>query len=278
MIDKDLFLVSALSIVLTLVALIIPSSNRYWPLGIVFVVFSPGYSLVAALYPQKSSITTTYRLALSFGLSIIIVPLLMYLLDFARLGLHAGSVTISVCLFILVASLIGWYRRSRLPRGDRFSPTIGFQLPRMGSSKISKSLSILLGIVSVSAVIALGYSAVTPKTQQDNVEFYISGIDGGTIGLPEILFSGNEVQVPLGISNQTSNTEVFIITIMIDGVQISQKGPITIKTGETWEGFVSFTPITPRDKEEISFLLYKSSESNYLHRLYFWIDIKDQTQ
>jgi len=58
-------------------------------LGLVFVLFSPGYTLIAALFPRKSDIGGIERVALSFGLSIAVVPLIGLALRTIRPGASA---------------------------------------------------------------------------------------------------------------------------------------------------------------------------------------------
>ena len=55
-------------------------------LGLPLVVFIPGYSLIAALFPNNDDITLTERIALSFGLSIAVVPLVGLGLNFTPWG------------------------------------------------------------------------------------------------------------------------------------------------------------------------------------------------
>ena len=45
-------------------------------IGLPFILFIPGYILVFALFPTKKSVDIIERIALSFGLSIAIVPLI----------------------------------------------------------------------------------------------------------------------------------------------------------------------------------------------------------
>jgi uncharacterized membrane protein len=46
------------------------------PLGLAMVLFLPGYTLIAALFPEKEDLDGIERVALSFGLSIAVVPLM----------------------------------------------------------------------------------------------------------------------------------------------------------------------------------------------------------
>ncbi|MCK4222104.1 MAG: DUF1616 domain-containing protein, partial [Dehalococcoidia bacterium] len=51
-------------------------------LGLPFLLFSPGYALIAALFPKKGSLDGIERIALSFGLSIAVVPLIGLILNY----------------------------------------------------------------------------------------------------------------------------------------------------------------------------------------------------
>jgi uncharacterized membrane protein len=46
------------------------------------VLFFPGYTLISALFPRKDSLSGVERLALSFGLSIAVVPLIGLILNY----------------------------------------------------------------------------------------------------------------------------------------------------------------------------------------------------
>ena len=50
------------------------------------ILFLPGYCLIAALLPKDSDIDLSERIALSFGLSITVVPLIVFGLNFTLMG------------------------------------------------------------------------------------------------------------------------------------------------------------------------------------------------
>jgi len=84
---KDLDL--ALVILLTLSCIpfvLIPPLNEISPiriiLGLPLVLFLPGYALIATLFPRKDDLDAIERIALSFGLSIAISPLLGLALNY----------------------------------------------------------------------------------------------------------------------------------------------------------------------------------------------------
>ncbi len=67
-----------------LVAIIIlfPSNILRIILGLPFLLFFPGYTLVAALFTRKEGMGSIERVALSFGLSIAVVPLIGLILNY----------------------------------------------------------------------------------------------------------------------------------------------------------------------------------------------------
>jgi uncharacterized membrane protein len=71
---------------------LIPPLNEISPvriiLGLPLVLFLPGYALIAALFPRKDDLDGIERIALSFGLSIAISPLLGLGLNYTPFGLR----------------------------------------------------------------------------------------------------------------------------------------------------------------------------------------------
>ena len=72
-------------------------------LGLLFVLFFPGYTLLSALFPRQGSLSGIERIALSFGLSIAVTPLIGLILNYTPWGIRIYPVLISVTVFILVA-------------------------------------------------------------------------------------------------------------------------------------------------------------------------------
>ena len=65
-------------LVVGLIAAVIfsPSNVPRIILGLPFLLFFPGYTLVVALFPKKEGISALERIALSFGMSIPVVALI----------------------------------------------------------------------------------------------------------------------------------------------------------------------------------------------------------
>ena len=128
---------------LTLAIVLIPGLNTT-PIralvGLVFVLFPPGYTFIAALFPEGSvsdestneveksqslrpgsGIDGLERVALSFGTSIAIVPLIGLALNFTPWGIRLVPILVSLSGFTLCMTAIAAVRRSRLPDEERFS-------------------------------------------------------------------------------------------------------------------------------------------------------------
>jgi len=80
-------------------------------LGSLFILFLPGYTLIKAFFPKKSSLEGIERLALSLGLSLAIVPLIGLLLNFTPWGIKLNPIIISLTLFTLALSLLATHRK-----------------------------------------------------------------------------------------------------------------------------------------------------------------------
>jgi len=85
------------------------SSPARYVLGSVFVLFLPGYSLLKALYPDRS-LRPLEEFALSIGLSLALVPLIGLVLNYTPWGIRLVPVTISIAISTLTFSMIGLYR------------------------------------------------------------------------------------------------------------------------------------------------------------------------
>ena len=82
-------------------------------LGLPFILFIPGYVLVFALFPTKKTdrgIDIIERIALSFGLSIAVVPLIGLGLNYTPWGIRLEPILLSIFIFIITLGVIGIYR------------------------------------------------------------------------------------------------------------------------------------------------------------------------
>ena len=92
------WLITALCVVFVLTPVLNDTFIRVI-LGILLILFIPGYSLIAALFPKKDDLDGIERTALSFGLSIAVTPLIGLLLNYTPFGIRLEPILISLSIF-----------------------------------------------------------------------------------------------------------------------------------------------------------------------------------
>ena len=95
-------------------------------LGLLLVLFLPGYSLIAALFPGKDDLDGIERIALSFGLSIAVVPLLGLVLNYTPFGIRLVPILIVLSIFTISLAIIAYMMRCGLSEADRFALETGW--------------------------------------------------------------------------------------------------------------------------------------------------------
>lgn len=82
--------------------------------GLPLVLFVPGYMLVSALFPKKEELDSIERIALGFGLSIAVVPLLGLLLNFTPWGIRLDPILVSLVTATAFFTIVSLYRQKKL--------------------------------------------------------------------------------------------------------------------------------------------------------------------
>ena len=258
---------------------IIALGNGWWQdlrvaLGLPFILFFPGYVLIAALFSRKDDLSGIERVALSFGLSIAVVPLIGLGLNYTPWGIRLAPVLVSLIIFIVAVSGIAWYRRRRLPAEDAFIPTFEFDLPVLRElSILDKALSVLLILAILAAVGSIIYVVTVPKTGEKFTEFYILGPDGKAEGYPTDLAVGQQSQVIVGVVNHEYGTVMYTIQVQPGDAVQSTIGPIALSNGQTWENPVVFACYTPQQNLEVQFLLFRPGDTAPYRSLHLWVNV-----
>ncbi|MFC1909486.1 DUF1616 domain-containing protein, partial [Chloroflexota bacterium] len=234
-IRNELVLLDLLVLVLIISTVLLPSNPIRIVLGVPFVLFFTGYAFIAALFPERERMNATERIALSFAMSIVIVPLIGVILGHTALGLRLEPILYSVSSFILITSIIAWIRRKQLPEQKRFG--IEFQLtsPNWGESVRDKVLSIALAVTIMGALGVLGYVIATPETEEQFTEFYVVGVGGNGRDYPSQFVLGEADSVTLRVVNREQQAVSYHLEVRIDNVIIDEIGPATLEYYEVWE-------------------------------------------
>lgn len=195
-------------------------------LAILLVLFIPGYVLVAALFPGaivegKPEIDWIERIALSFGLSIAVVPLLGLLLNFTPWGIRFVPIVVTIALFTIGVGYAAYWRRMRLPAERRLSLTVELGVPDWKDySALDKVLTIALAASIVVAGVTLAYVVLTPRPGEAFTEFYILGPGGNASGYPTNLTVNATGRVIIGVNNHEGASVNYTLRIDLVGVVI----------------------------------------------------------
>jgi uncharacterized membrane protein len=278
------------------------------------VLFLPGYAMVAALFPegapQSRSLRTlnraelddptgvgyrrigpAERVALSVALSLAVLPLTAYGLNFTPFG---------IATFPLVAILTGWtvlfvlvaaVRRGFVDADDRFSA--GSFVPTGLFSSFGGSTYSLLFVGSLLLLAAsAGVAGLASPAQDQFTETYLVTEQGGnytTENVGETARNGGTVQ--LAITNQEGSDTSYTTVVQLEQVQ---NGEVT--GAETVDSFSTSvaageTKRTPYQVEQsggsntrLAFLVYKGeppsdpSRENAYRVVHVWLSASNGQQ
>ncbi len=116
---NELVVIAGLTLLLVAVILLFPSNALRGVLAVPFMLFFPGYTLVATLFPVKSRLNNVERMALSFGVSLAVIPLIGAIMSFTPWGVRLASVLSAISVFTLAMAVIALWRRKRLPEEEQ---------------------------------------------------------------------------------------------------------------------------------------------------------------
>jgi len=267
---------NAIVVILVLAIMFFPSYVIRIIAGIPFLLFFPGYTLLAALFARKERMSGTERVALSFGLSIAAVALIGLILNYTPWGIRLESVLYSVASFIFITSLVAWLRRRRLTEHERFAIQFQVKMPGWGKGAWDRVFAILLALAVLGALGLLGYFAATPKLGETFTEFYVLGQEGKSTNYPRELNVGEEGRVIVGIVNHEEKKVSYRVEVVIAGKRCTEVGPVVLADEQKWEGEVGFVSETSSEDQKVEVLLYKDGEVEpYLGPLYLWVNVNE---
>lgn len=320
----DLAAVVAL-VVLTVLSVVLPGV-RETPirilLGLLFVLFVPGYAFIAALFPEAGTrgsdpdstsavesvapsrdhgIDGIERVALSFGTSIAVVPLIGLALNFTPWGIRLAPILISVSGFTLVAVFVGTWRRATLDPDDRFEVPYREWIARARrelfepDTKTDLALNVLLVVSILLAVGSVGYAVAVPQQGESFTEFYLltEDEDGDLVadGYPTDFVAGEPKSLVVGVTNQEHERVSYTVVTEVQRVETannsttvleSESGPRfspTLEHNETWTRQHQIAPTMTGERLRLTYLLYRGdppatpNTENAYRELHLWVNV-----
>ena len=271
---NELWLLNLLVAMLVVTTIFSPSDVLRIIIGLPFVLFFPGYVLMAALFPRRGGLGGIERVALSFGVSITVVPIIGFILNYTWWGITLESILYSVAAFILATSIIAWVRRRRVEEEEKFCLEFQLRMPGWAGGAGDKVLLVILVIAVAGALGMMGYTIAEPRVGERFTEFYILGTDGEAADYPRELAVGEMGRVIVGIINQEHEAADYRVEVRINGTKNNEVGPVVLEHEQRWEGEVSFVPTVSGENEKVEFLLYQNGEAEpCLEPLHLWLHV-----
>ncbi|MDR7468274.1 MAG: DUF1616 domain-containing protein [Armatimonadota bacterium] len=270
----DLLAVAAATAVLLVTIVLLPDSPIRIVLGLPFVLFFPGYTLIAALYPRRTDLDGVERLALSLGLSLAVVPLIGLVLNYLPWGIRLTPIITSLTLFIFACSLWAGLKRARLPASERFPADVR---PVLAAVRALPWPAIILSAALGGALLFAGFRSGVlggSRVGETFTEFYVLGPSGKAEGYPRVLFPGEPAEVILGVINHEAQAADYTIEVRGEGRLLRRIGPIRLADTAKWEEKVTFSLRRPADRVKVEFLLFRPGTPAPYRSLHLWVRVR----
>ena len=258
-------------VALTNLAIIVPVVNDS-PIrvvvGLVFVLFVPGYAFIAALFPEQGDPPTDEpgdgdvesaengfrdrgvdgieRAALSFGLSIAIVPLVGLVLNFTPFGIRLVPILVSISGFTVITAAVAAIRRWRLPKEERFRVPYREWLASgrdemfAPDSTADAALNVLLVVAIIMATTSVVYAVAVPQQGEQFTEFYVLTENESdelvAANYPEELVAGEPQPIHVGVENNEYETVEYTVVVQLQEVEFEERQVRLTDQTETGEG------------------------------------------
>jgi uncharacterized membrane protein len=247
-------------------------------LGYLCLLFFPGYALISALFPKQGTLSMLERTALSFGLSIAVVPLIGLALSYTPWGIRLNPILIAVAAFIFAMAIAGILRQQLLPEDQRFAITLNLNWSAMRDmNRMTRALLVLVVVATLALAGLVAYAAVKPSLNPQPSEFYILNSEGKAENYPRQVKTGSPVNIMLTVVNHEMAATSYRIKIVNAGATIKEITTNELSPGEKWAEQVSFSLQSAGLNQKVDFQLYKdgSAEPYFKEPLYLYLDVSD---
>jgi uncharacterized membrane protein len=143
------------------------------------------------------------------------VPLIGLALNFTPWGIRLDPILATVSTFIIGVSLVGWYRRMRLPADERFAIVVNFEMDFRGMPLVDKILTIGIVVMLIASVVVLAWAVATPRVGERFTQLAILGPGGMATDYPRNLTIGQDATVLLTIKSFEHRAQNYTIMIVL---------------------------------------------------------------
>lgn len=248
--------VGVVALALLLVVLNAPAALRF-PVGLLAVLWAPGYVFSLALFARRTDLSPSERLAVGLGLSVVLVSICGLLLNYTPWGIRPWSMGAALLSATLLFSGLVLLRRRGLG-SEAFFPNLQIQpLHYLGAAGLLTGLGLLFWI--------------TQPTQRFS-EFYLANAEKNMLGYPSGLIPGSPFSITLGVRNHEGYPQAYSIRIPFDpsvrAIQISSLEP-----GQAWQKTLQLKAPSLEGRTRLEFQLYRQGDARPYRTLYLVIHL-----
>lgn len=244
------------------------------PLGLVLVLFGPGYVLQAALFARRDDLQSSSRLAVSFGLSATVLPLLALLLDRLPGGIRPWPM-----LFALVGWIVLWSSVAAVRRHVLLPAAAAAVPPRLSPASWRRNISplLLLGLASLALVAGgIGWTIARSQATAPPTAFYTLGADDRAEQYPRQVAPGEPMQVQLGVTNREGRAMRYSIEVRSGDRQLAEIAAFSVADGASWQQPVEYALPQAGDDQSVELVLYRADETTPYRQLRLWVNVRSQ--
>ncbi len=281
--------------------------------GLVAILFAPGYALVAALFPHKNTTTGNFadiraevtgiegrvtvieRLLLSVALSACLVPLLGLGLALIQMQIQASTSMAAVGATTVGLTVVAFVRRRLVQPQERFGLKIGAVLQSLFSQvrEPNSPLVVLLAVGFIIAGAGIGVAVLGADRGEDFTEFSVLAEDPDSGELvadkyPEELTEDTAERIHVEITNNEGETVQYSVIVLLQSfdesgqVQATERlyqFRMTLEPGETTREQRMARPELTGADLRVTYLLYidsppeSPSTENAYRHAHLWVDI-----
>ena len=271
----DLMAVAILTLLLQPLVYIPTADPIRAALGILLVLFSPGYVLVSALYPRREQFLGVERIALAVGLSIALVPLMGLALNFAPWNIGLTPIIVSLSLWILVLAPVAWRRRLAIAADERFD--VPWAVVNAWLRKPRRHTDVVSGLVITLAVLAIvgafAWKIQQPTPGEPFTEFYVLGSHRMIGDYPTNLRVGDAQSYNVGLVNHEDRAVYYKVLAFLNEQLAGDIGPLFLEDGETWDGTIAVVPKKAGALQKLELRLLRDSGDGVYHTVHLFVDV-----
>jgi uncharacterized membrane protein len=239
-----------------LVVLEAPAALRF-PVGLMAVLWAPGYIFSLALFARRSDLSTSERLVLGLGLSVVLVSLCGLLLGYTAWGIRPSSMGLGLWAVTTLLAGVVWLRRRGLG-SEAFIPNL-----QLKPLHYLASLGFLGGM-------ALLFWLTQPV--QRYTEFYLANAEGDMLAYPSRLIPGSPFRVTLGVRNHEGSPQAYRILAPFDPIAPAID-IAALEPDQPWQQTLQVRAPRLEGRTRLGFELYRQGDQKPYRTLYLVIHL-----